>query len=183
VDGLLTLSDPEGDAWIFLGSEGWVCEREEGARPIVDGEELCVGSSRWIVRINARTEMLTGAMPSELSLAGLDLVFQVSRDEEYVQVSARASGRTIDLGARAHHYLLLQLARRRLADSESGLPDWASGWVPMDEFGPTPRLNLDIFRIRSQFVFLGVKGGAAVIERSKERGIRIGIARLTIVSV
>jgi hypothetical protein len=149
---------------------------------------VCIGSSRWIVRINARTERgTTGTTASELFFAQLELIFQVSGDEEYVHVSATANGRTIDLGARAHHYLLLELARRRLTDSERGLPDTACGWMSTEEFGAqigtAPRTNVDIYRIRMQFLSAGVEGGAAIIERrAKDRGIRIGTSRLTVVS-
>jgi len=190
-DGLLTLSDPEGDALVFLGSEGWVCEREEGVRPIVDGEELCLGSSRWTVRINARTGPVTGAIapPSELSLAGLELVFQISRDEEHVQVSARANGRTIDLGARSHNYLLVTLARRRIQNAQAGLPDTSCGWIYQEDLAhdpsmALPQLNIDVFRIRKQFAAVGVVDAASIIERRpRTRQLRIGTSRLTIVSV
>lgn len=51
----------------------------------------------------------------------------VSRDEEHIEAVAFAGVRCLDLQARAHNYLLLVLARQRLADREAGLPEAEQG--------------------------------------------------------
>lgn len=187
-DGLLTLSAADQEADIFLGASGWICEREHDVLPVVDGDIIDLGARRWTVRINEYTERpaTTGLMPSELSellLADIELVIQVSRDEEFVQVAARARGRTTDLGARAHNYLLLELARQRLVDAQGGLPESECGWVAISDLGEGARVNIDVFRIRRQFISIGVKDGGAIIERrTGERAIRIGTGRLSVVA-
>jgi hypothetical protein len=110
----------------------------------------------------------------------------MSRDEEFVQVVAKTLDRTIDLGARGHHYLLLKLARRRTEDAQAGIAESECGWISMDEcakeMGGTARVNIDVFRIRRQFLSVGVKDGATVIaRRASDKAMRIGTGRLTIV--
>lgn len=187
VDRLLTLSAGDDEAAIFFGPSGWVVEREDGTAPIGDGEFVVLGSDRWIVRINARTEGATTKTAFELSLDVVEVVIQVSRDAEFVQVAVKAGERTIDLGARAHNYLLLELVRRRLADRAEGIVDAECGWASEEDcaavIGGAARLNVDVFRIRRLFAAMGITDGAAIIERRpRDRRMRIGIPRVSVVS-
>jgi hypothetical protein len=123
--------------------------------------------------------------------SGLDrftLSFSVARHEEFVRLalSDDLEGRAIDLGGRAHHYLLLALARHRLADAAAGLPDTSCGWVYADDLerdlslDPTA-VNLHVFRARRHLEARGIPEGAAIVERRQAtREIRIGNRRLTI---
>jgi FHA domain len=185
-DGMLTLSG-DHDIAIFLGPGAWLCEREDGVGSVVDGGILNLGANRWVVRVNGRSEgPTTATVADELTLATIELVFHLSRDEEFVRVALKTADRTIDLGPRAHNYLLLTLARRRLADSAEGISDAASGWIGMEEcardVGDGARLNIDIFRVRKQFLAVGVEDGGSIIERRPiDRQIRIGTSRLSVV--
>jgi hypothetical protein len=124
----------------------------------------------------------------DFRVARLSLLFQVSRDEEHVHIQASFEGRQLDLGVRRHHYLLLTLARRRLADIAERLPDSACGWIDQDELAhdpsmASPQLNGDVFRIRQQFAKLGVADAAAIIERRpRPWQLRIGTQRVSIVT-
>jgi hypothetical protein len=132
-------------------------------------------------------------------LDALTLCFSVSRDEEYVALTARDEHWTIDLGARAHHLVLLALARSRLADRASGSPtpgaprsprsDGAEGWVYFDELVgqlamDEAHVNVAVYRIRRQLSDAGVVDAASVIERRRmTREIRVGVARIEIATV
>jgi hypothetical protein len=88
------------------------------------------------------------------------------------------------MGTRRHNYLLLTLARQRLEDAKSNLPETSCGWVDLEELShdPTmapPQLNIDVFRIREQFAKAGLADAAEIIER-RPRKMRIGTGRLTI---
>lgn len=117
------------------------------------------------------------------------LAFAVSRDEEHVAVEAQCGGARIHFGIRAHHYLLLTLARQRRRDSDAGLPETSCGWVDVDELHldagtSSARVNIDVFRVRRQFEALGVIDGREVVERRpRARQLRIGVARITITSL
>ena len=119
----------------------------------------------------------------------LQLRLSVSLDEEYINVRATCDQREIDLGARRHNFLLLTLARRRLADAAAGCPDTACGWIDLEELAhdetmAPPHLNIDVFRIRRQFTEEGVVDGAAIIERRPQpRQIRIGTGHIVITRV
>lgn len=132
-------------------------------------------------------------------LDALTLCFSVSRDEEHVALTARDEHRTIDLGARAHHLVLLALARSRLADRasrstsssapHSPRPDGSEGWVYFDELADKlamgePHVNVAVHRIRRQLSRAGVVDAASVIERRRmTREIRVGVARIEIATV
>jgi hypothetical protein len=94
--------------------------------------------------------------------------------------------RTLDLGTRARNYLLLTLARRRVADAKEGLPEASCGWIYQDDLShdpsmAPPQLNLDVFRVRKQFAAAGVVDAVNVIERrSTTRQIRVGTGQIAI---
>jgi len=114
------------------------------------------------------------------------LSFSVSRDEEHVELQVRCGGRTFDMGARTHNYLLLTLARRRLADAAEGTPETSCGWIYQEDLAhdpsmAPPQLNIDVFRIRKQFAAIGVIDAANIIERRpRTRQLRIGTALITV---
>ncbi|MBV9949424.1 MAG: hypothetical protein JOZ69_21460 [Myxococcales bacterium] len=93
------------------------------------------------------------------------------------------------MGARAHHYLLLLLARRRLADRAAGNPESACGWIHQEEWDHDPslassRVNLDVCRSRMQFSKLGVLDARNIVERRpRSRQLRLGVARLSVIRV
>jgi hypothetical protein len=114
-------------------------------------------------------------------------VFEVARDEEHVGLRMTSGGRTLDMGGRSHNYILLTLARRRLADAAEQLPSTSCGWMYHDDLARGPaasrtQLNTDIFRIRRQFGRAGLLDPDAIIERRQAAGqLRIGTSNLTIV--
>jgi hypothetical protein len=125
----------------------------------------------------------------QVDLRELTLSFSVATDEEYVGLRLVADRLEMDMGERRHNYLLLTLARRRLADRVAGLPEPACGWVYVEDWArdpslAPPKLNIDILRIRRQFAFGGVLDAARIIERRRStRQLRIGTGRIAIVPV
>jgi hypothetical protein len=90
----------------------------------------------------------------------------------------------LDLGARAHNYLLLTLARHRLADAAEGHSEDACGWICLDAFShdpsmSAPRVNMDVFRLRRQLASRGVADAVRIVER-RTRQLRIGTGRISI---
>jgi hypothetical protein len=130
---------------------------------------------------------LVGTAPLGLRAQDVALVFEVARDEEHVGLRMTSGGRTLDMGGRSHNYILLTLARRRLADAAEQLPSTSCGWMYHDDLARGPaasrtQLNTDIFRIRRQFGRAGLLDPDAIIERRQAAGqLRIGTSNLTIV--
>lgn len=162
---------------------GWVVEQDGATRPVADRDVLEAGGL-WRVHLPSA---LGGTWEDAVDLAivaRLRLVFRYSRDEEYVELVALCGERRMDLQARVHHYPLLLLARRRLADAEAGLPAAEQGWMRQDELLTMLRLKDDhlgiyVHRARVQLGKAGVADAAALVERRPgTRMLRIGVAAL-----
>jgi hypothetical protein len=123
---------------------------------------------------------------SPLDLGSLHLHFGVSSNEEHVELRATSSRGAFDLGVHVHHYLLLTLARRRLADEIHGVGVASGGWLDAAEFPSDPMmasglLNLYVFRIRKQFRDIGVTDARRIVERRTSANLlRIGTNKITL---
>lgn len=174
-------------ATVFCGSDGrWVFEsadgevRDVGHRTIVE-----VGAARY--RLSCPTvSASTSTTEYRNGHDDVTLEFSVSSDEEYVALRAYDGGRLIELGCRAHNYLLLTLARQRLADRATGHPEAACGWAYHDELtaklGIAPgQFNIDVFRIRQHFARAGLQAPIDPVERRpRSKQVRIGLSGLRI---
>ena len=192
-DGLLALPDPENpEVTVFLRHGAiWVAERGDTEEAVTDRSLVVAGDRRWMLRLPetlVSTEGVSLKPPSaEEKLA---LRFRVSRDEEHVELTAHEGERELDLGARAHHHVLLVLARQRLRDqSDESLPETSRGWLYQDDVArmlaiDEPRVNVDIYRARKQLAKAGALAPVAVVERrAGTRQLRIGTGRIEIVSL
>lgn len=141
---------------------------------------------RWLARCSEQALAPAACTCVRMSLPDLTLLLAVSNNEEYVHLSLRCGALEIDLGARTHNYLLLELARRRVRGAREGFSGGHEGWVDLQDWArdPTlspPRLNVDVFRIRRHFADHGVGGAPGIIERRvREKQIRLGVGRVEI---
>jgi hypothetical protein len=188
-DMLAVPSADDPRATLYRATDGrWVLERPDDAHVAIgNGWLFEVGGLPWrfvcpdVIPRTSATEQ-----PSQIS--ELRLEFGVTRDEEHVELRAYmgAGGQAIDLGSRAHNYLLLTLARQRLTEAQQGEPETSCGWFYQEDLanalGTNPnQLNIDIFRIRKQFAALGVVDAAGIIERrARTRQLRIGVPLLSV---
>ncbi len=188
--GYLVLPDMDDpQCCILLAPDGtWLVEQRGASSPLADRAVLALADGQpWRVHLPAACPSTWNHDDAELVVANLRLRFAVSRDEEHVELRAIAGERELDLQARAHHYLLLVLARRRVADERAGLPDAAQGWIHHDELLAMLRiddghLNLSIHRARSQLGRLSVADAAALVERRQStRELRLGVRHIEIV--
>jgi pSer/pThr/pTyr-binding forkhead associated (FHA) protein len=163
----------------------WVLERNDQANPITSMQVFELGGRPFrfcAIDSFAATSIATTAF----EVRQLELVFHVSQDEEFVKLEMIAGGDKVDLGCRGHNYLLLTLARARLADQKLGHPDPACGWVCWQDLAhdpsmAPPQLNIDVFRIRKHFARMGVSDAAEIIERRPRTGqMRLGVSQIKI---
>ena len=187
---LPSADDPQ--ATIYRNAEGnWVIEQPDESIVAITNLQLMEVDGRTFRFCCPESLCKTSLAESgpDLEVRHLRLMFSVSRDEEHVEIRATCGARSFDLGARAHNYLLLTLARRRLDDAAEGLPETTCGWVYLDDLAhdpsmAPPQLNIDVFRIRKQFASLGVLDAAAIIERRpRTQQLRIGVTQLSVVSL
>lgn len=187
-DGLLALPTPEApEAQVMaLPSGRWQLELGEEVREVQDLETVFVAGQGWQLFLPAAYQGTVEDTQAEAE--ALTLRFAVSLDEEHVALEALAGARALDLGQRAHNYLLLTLARRRLEDA--ALPEAEQGWVYREALLSglrltPPRMNLQIFRARQAFAKALSGAGRApeveLIERRLDTGqLRLGVSRLEV---
>lgn len=184
-DGLLVLPDA-ADPRATISRDGhgrWMVELDGAARPAIDHERIDAGGA-WTLRVPPLES--DSAVPTTAShaqgatlMATTVLRFEVSRDEEFIALSLVNSERTTPLGGRAHHELLVSLARARLRDIEAGVPVAEQGWSYVDELLKMLRLdlhhfNVNVCRARQHLARAGVIDAGALFERrSTTRQIRL----------
>ncbi|MBX2800151.1 MAG: serine/threonine protein kinase [Myxococcales bacterium] len=124
------------------------------------------------------------------SVDDLVLHFDVSRDEEHVQLLAVRGQTVLDLGSQAHNYLLLTLARLRRRDArQPHLAPSSHGWVDVDTLlGMLKinenKLNVDIHRARRRIGRAGIAGADQVVDRRRyRRQLRFGVPRFEIATL
>ena len=180
----------------FEPGRGWVRVEDGEGRLIGDREHIVVGGRVWEISLPdalASTAALTPALidvPRNLELLdGLTLDLAVSADEEYVEATVGLTDGARTLPARAHHYLLLVLARARLADAEAGVGQGERGWVYTSDLRKALGVSANAYyvmahRCRRDFENLGVLDSADLLQkRSTSRQVRLGIASLTVRSL
>jgi hypothetical protein len=176
---------------IFRDADGrWVIESPEGTRAIQDEELVVVGGQPFRVH-------LPGGVPATRDAEGLregsldDGIFElaVSRDGEHVDLRLRHGDRVHPIESRAHAFLLLALARARLADGAGGqLPESEHGWMHREDLmkelaiDDPQLLNLWVYRARQQLAQLKLTGASRVIERREGAGqLRLGLPHLRVI--
>jgi hypothetical protein len=158
----------------------------EGERTIEDGERFRVGEGWW--RFFCPGVALDTSRPLAGDVRRVRLAFVVSRDEEHVELTAHVGSQEIDLGSRAHHYVLLTLARQRLFDTGRAMPETSCGWMYANELAraiaeETEHVNVAVFRIRRQFA-QHFDNAAQIIERRHRSGqLRIAVGDLEIATI
>ena len=185
---LPSAEDPQ--VTIYRDTDGsWLIEYQDDATtPITNGQTFEAGDGAYRF-CDPEAICRTSIEMPESEVSQVRLTFSVSGDEEHVELQADCRAGTFDLGARGHNYLLLTLARRRLEDASSGLPETSCGWVYQEDFAHDTtmsghQLNIDVYRVRKQFAALPITNAASIIQRRpRTRQLRIGTGQLSIVTL
>lgn len=189
-DGLLPMPSPSDPRWLVYTEQGrWVLEQPDGLRTVRDAETLVLEGQEFVLELpdplgGSSLASTRAGGPVSADVQGLGLRFKASLDEEFVSIVAELPLTEKTLPPRAFHYMLLTLARARLADAD--LPESERGWVYVDELCEglgvdNGRLCVDIYRARKQLAGLGVEDAARTFERrSTSKQIRLGVKRLTV---
>ncbi len=185
-DELLVFQNADGQAILVYvdGALGLVEERSGGAHPLPRDNTLVIDAQVWTVHPPAR-QVATQTV-ADAAAAGPSIVFQVSQDEEHIELFIEQGGRSFSVAHRAQHELLLLLARHRAEDMAAGVVDSEQGWRYCDEVQRDLRLeenhfNVSVFRARKHLEKAGIVGAKGIIERRRGSGqVRLGSARFRI---
>jgi hypothetical protein len=187
--GLLALPDQENpEVSIYRDADGvWVAEGPDGTWHPERDEVVTAGGRGFRFEPGGVVNATTGPRPTRMTPSSIALELSVTRNEEQVEITIVHGGERTALKPRAHGYLLLTLARARLADLADGaLAPSSHGWIDHGQLlkmlATTPaQLALDIYRARRQFDAAGVVDAAQIIERrAASRELRIGVDKLSI---
>jgi hypothetical protein len=121
---------------------------------LANGDTLRCANTLWQLFLpgdSDPTVNITPAAPSQ----DLHLFFEVSADEESTQLRLKSGEQSADLGERAHHYLLMHLARLRAQDAEKNIDPKSQGWIDCEQLATElglsmTHVNMLIFRARKQ---------------------------------
>lgn len=157
----------------------WVSESDGQTRTLVDGDTISVAGRAYRLVVNDDIHDTTGPAVS-LTSRTLKLCFRVTDDEEHTSLSLLQWPHALDLGERIHHYCLLTLARRRVADADAGLELAQQGWLRNAELSrllkiDLQHINVQIFRARHQLMSAlpGLARLADIVER-RRGAMRLG---------
>ena len=183
---LPSAEQPELSVWADAYGR-WMQERAGELALVGDLNEVEAGGQRWRLHLPQAVEGTMQDEAAPVERTALRLHFGVSSDEEHVELRAEQGGRSWDLKARSHHYLLLTLARAWASDAQdSQIAPGERGWMYQDELGKRLRMDdngiyLAVFRARKQLSEAGVPGANEIIERRiGTRQLRIGAAAVSI---
>jgi hypothetical protein len=187
--GLLTLpghDDPE--LTVFEDAQGeWKADIDGQQRSVRSGDIVQAGGRSWRLHLPTVSVAATLVPPSDhgqlIHIGSAALRFRVSRDEEHVDIDIQHPGGVMTLKHRVYHYLLLILARARIADQRDGESSPSEqGWLHVSQLldmlrTSEPHLNVDVCRARRGFARAKVQGAVALFERRTGQ-IRIGVEHL-----
>lgn len=187
--GLLALPSPQRPhATVYEDLRGrWIIEEDDGTRPVADGEVLSVDDCAWMLHLPGTIDRTLDAEQHNPVFDSVELKFNISSDEEHVEMALFRQGRWSIVGARTHHSLLLLLARARLEDAaQTEIAPTEHGWRYVEDVCrmlriDDLRLNTEIYRARKELSAVGVLGAPRLVERRRSsRSLRIGTAAIHI---
>ncbi len=183
-DGLLMLCSRGAESMsILYRGDGWQLESGGSTLGLCDGQTFLF--DRRLHRFHladVASQTVTLNQPTRLSGSTLRIV--VSKDEETVTALLETDRKLIDLGTRNSFYLLLILARKKLADAEHAGGD--PGWITVSEllrmlpdYGSPEHLNVDVYRLRRLLARAGVADAPSIIERFDGQ-VRLGCSNFVV---
>lgn len=150
-------SENEPHCVIYPSGEKWIYEADGHSHVLATSDVVGTAEHQWRY-IDARPTLATrNCAPAPINHQTVDVQFQfcVSQNEEHVALKLLLNDRLIDLCERSHHYLLLLLARKRLADKNQGITQSEQGWLTKEELSrmlglQENHINIQVFRFRKQ---------------------------------
>lgn len=185
VDGILALPDEASALCVVVEQSPGVWVLTPGEQPVLDQQTLTVGGDTWSLRVPAVVLNTVPLGNTDWSADDIELEFAVSSDEEQVQITIRHRNDVQVLASKAEFYLLLTLARERIADAGAGVGDEDAGWLEISDLCDALRisechLNIQVHRARAHLSSLSVLGPGGILSRSRAGQIRIATGKLTV---
>lgn len=184
VDGVLSLTSGQEEVLASVDPQGEILLDRDGEPARAQAPAVIpVGNTSWWVLPPASSPDGTPLASSEYGIEGASFHFKVPRTEERVALTIVFGGASTELAPREHIYLLLVLARARLADRER--PAEERGWLHRDKLLSMLRieesaLRVALHRARAQVAEAGLPDAEGLIESRRPFLRRFGSDRIRI---
>ena len=154
---------PEAALFYCVEQGAWCLEsnhpagyREPIIKPLEHGVQVSCANRLWQLFINQAQPITQLLDPSLPHTDNVEFIFDLSLDEESIQLQINAAGKMLDLDIRSHHEVAMQLARYKARDHRLGLSEMDQGWIYAEQLAAdlgvaVSHLNILIFRARKQF--------------------------------
>jgi hypothetical protein len=157
LNGIMMLPNEQSPQFMLYQSDlgYWMYESAAGISQLKNGDLLYTDQCNWLF-IDAtnqdETKIITQNDDEPLNIV---VDFNVSQNEEHVALKFLINGTSFDLGNRTHHYLLLLLARQRVADNAAGYSESEKGWIEKSQLSKNlgmeeTHINTQIYRLKKQ---------------------------------
>jgi hypothetical protein len=155
----------------------WLIKKDGAVTHLRNGQIIRINNEKWQFVENdilVNTSVVKTSDP-------VQFIFNLSIDEEYVNIKIAGGLAEFDMGYHCYNYVLLALARKRLDDYNNNYSRNDQGWMSIDDLLDdvqkevcktidTYYLNLQIHRLRKQLSEISFNNNsqfANVIERRK----------------
>ncbi|XOV80990.1 MAG: FHA domain-containing protein [Aestuariibacter sp.] len=145
-----------------------------------DKDLISFASQRWQLKLNRGEEQTRQIRRDAWSLDDVEFTFNLSMDEEHTTLSIHSPAGIINLDARTHHYLTLNLARYRADSMVNNVDETEQGWVYTKQLAKDlglseTHLNIQIHRARKQLInALEGQIDAELFIQRREGQVRLG---------
>lgn len=161
--------------WLLEGRNNLSTEQDKSDVGLIDNQQtVSLEHFQWRMMLINDEPQTVNLSPHPFSPHQCTFNFDVSLDEEHIQLNLDQQGETIDFGGRSHHYLLLHLARIKARHAREGIDINNQGWIGNDqlerELGiDNAHINIQIFRARKQLAhaFPNTVDLASLLERRR----------------
>ncbi len=158
---LPSTEQPEIALFYVPSTDQWYKEYLDDAAGVAysvsDLDIINFASQSWQLKLNSPTENTAQLAKPKLLAHQIKYRFNLSQDEETTELTITANDEEFYLSDRAHHYLVLSLARDRDEDARKGIDEYNQGWrlretIAKDLGEDMPFVNTHVFRAKRQFV-------------------------------
>ena len=174
-------AQPELVLYANAVDQQWFVEQlDDGYATVLNEQDTVnVGEQVWQLKTSHLQAVTEQSEDGQYQLAQLQFIFELSADEEQTRLQVVTAEKVVEMRARSHHYLTLNLARYRSADAAKGIEPQEQGWVYPEQLVKDlgldiAHVNIQIHRVRKQLAdALNVFDAQRVIERRSGK-VRFG---------
>lgn len=168
--------------------ESWIREGASGEEAVADGELVEVDGETWQLSLPIwPAGTLPGTLPISQSITDAALIFTSEGRGAEVSLVVLVGTARHSFEPRKHWEMLMELAKRRLADQERGLPAAECGWMTTQEMSDWLGIPKDLVLLHAHHCRQALKKAGiidyhdVISRRTVARKMRIGTANLTVI--